>query len=178
MRVTIGKNSSSLFDMEIQNAQTSFSKFLHRILELGLFIKGVDAILEMIGGVLFWFASNLTFDQWIISLTQHELIEDPQDKVALFFRQAVSIISIDAHLFGSAYLILHGFAKLWLVTGLLRGRQWAYPATFGFLSLFIAYQLYRLSYNFSIGLLLLTFFDSVFAILIWREYRIKKKAVI
>lgn len=164
--------------MPIQSKQTSFSKLLHQILELGLILKGIDALLEMIGGVLFWFASNIAFDRWIISLTQHELIEDPQDKIALFFRQAVSIISIDARLFGSAYLIIHGFAKFWLVTGLLRGKQWAYPATFGFLSLFIAYQLYRLSYNFSIGLLLLTFFDSVFAILIWREYRIRKKAMI
>lgn len=154
--------------------QTSFARLLHRFLELGIFMKGFDAALEMIGGILFWFASNVSFDQWIISLTQHELIEDPQDKVALLLRQAAAQISVDAHLFGGAYLIIHGLAKLWLVTGLLRGKLWAYPATFGFLSLFIVYQLYRLSYNFSIGLLMLTFFDSVFAFLIWREYHLSR----
>src|SRR6266545_7986793 len=158
--------------MKAENAlhQTSFTRLLHRILELGIILKGFDAILEMIGGVLFWFASNVAFDQWVTSLTQHELIEDPQDKVALLLRQAVSQFSSDARLFGSAYLIIHGLAKLWLVTGLLRGKLWAYPATFGFLSLLIIYQLYQMSYNFSIGLLMLTFFDSIFALLIWREY--------
>ena len=157
--------------------QTSFTRLLHRILELGIILKGFDAILEMIGGVLLWFASNITFDQWVISLTQHELIEDPQDKVALLFRQAVSQISVDAHLFSGAYLLVHGLAKLWLVTSLLRGKLWAYPATFGFLALFIIYQLYQLSYNFSAGLLMLTFFDSIFALLILREYLVREHVI-
>src|SRR5512143_3804528 len=94
----------------------SLTRFLHRILEVGLILKGFDAILEMVGGLLFWFASNVTFDRWILSLTQHELVEDPQDKVALLLRQGVSVISTDARLFGSGYLIIHGLAKLVLVT--------------------------------------------------------------
>ncbi|HLO18382.1 MAG TPA: DUF2127 domain-containing protein [Anaerolineales bacterium] len=162
--------------MKAENAlnQISFTRLLHRVLELGIILKGFDAILEMMGGTLLWFASNITFDQWVLSLTQHELIEDPQDKVALLLRGTVSQISSDARLFGSAYLVLHGLAKLWLVAGLLRGKRWAYPATLGFLFLFIAYQLYRLSYNFSIALLMLTVFDSIFALLIWREYLLSK----
>jgi uncharacterized membrane protein len=154
--------------------KTSFTRLLHRVLELGMLIKGFDAVMEMLGGILFWFASNVTFDQWVISLTQHELIEDPQDIVALFLRQAAAQLSFDAHLFGSTYLIVHGFAKLWLVTGLLRGKRWAYPATLGFLSLFIIYQIYRLSYSFMPGLLLLTIFDFIFAVLIYREYLLSK----
>lgn len=39
------------------------------------------------------------------------------------------------------------------------------------LGLFIAYQVYRLSYHFSLGLLLLTIFDAVIVGLTWREYR-------
>ncbi len=157
--------------------QTSFTRLLHRILEFGLILKGFDAVLEMIGGGLLWFASNVTFDQWVISLTQHELVEDPQDKVALLLRQGVSIVSADARLFGSSYLIIHGLAKVVLITGLLRGKLWAYPATFGFLSLFIIYQIYRLSYNFSAGLLALTFFDVIFALLILREYLVKERVI-
>ncbi len=156
---------------------TSLTRLLHRVLELGLIIKGFDAVLEMIGGFLLWFASSVTFDQWVISLTQHELVEDPQDKVALFLRQAAPQLSADAQLFGGTYLVIHGFAKVVLITGLLRGKLWAYPATFGFLSLFIAYQIYRLSYNFSIGLLMLTFFDVIFALLILREYLVKERVI-
>ncbi len=169
----------TLSTMKVESTlpRTSLTRFLHRILELGLLIKGFDAILEMIGGLLLWFASNVTFDQWVISLTQHELVEDPQDKVALFFRQAVPRLSVDAHLFGSAYLVIHGLAKVILIAGLLRGKLWAYPATFGFLSLFIVYQIYRLSYSFSTGLLLLTFFDMIFALLILREYLLKERVI-
>ena len=151
------------------------SKFLHRILELGIFIKGFDAILEMIGGVLFWFASNLTIHQLIITLTQHELVEDPQDQVANLLRQAIPVISADARLFGTSYLIIHGAVKLGLIIGLVKHKLWAFPTTIGFLSLFIVYQLYRFSFSGSIGLLLLSFFDTIFAILIWREFRLMKK---
>ncbi len=157
--------------------RASFSRLLHRVLELGIIMKGVDALLEMIGGFLLWFAASVTFDQWVISLTQHELIEDPQDKIALLLRQAASMVSTDARLFGGAYLVVHGLAKLLLVTGLLRGKMWAYPATFGFLSLFIAYQLYRFSLSSSMGLLMLSFFDMVFALLILREYLIKRHVI-
>ncbi len=180
IRFTIGaKGIATLSTIKAETAlpRTSFTRFLHRLLELGLIIKGFDAVLEMIGGLLLWFASSVTFDQWVISLTQHELIEDPQDKVALFFRQAIPQLSVDAHLFGSAYLVIHGLAKVVLITSLLRGKLWAYPATFGFLTLFIIYQIYRLSYNFSTGLLMLTFFDAIFTLLILREYLIKEHVI-
>jgi uncharacterized membrane protein len=35
------------------------------------------------------------------------------------------------------------------------------------------YQLYRLSYVYSPGLVLLTFFDSVMVALTWHEYRLR-----
>ena len=38
---------------------------------------------------------------------------------------------------------------------------------------FIVYQLYRLSYDASVGLLLLTLFDIVVVGLTWHEYRLR-----
>ncbi|MBX0328400.1 DUF2127 domain-containing protein [Oscillochloris sp. ZM17-4] len=60
--------------------------------------------------------------------------------------------------------------KLGVVAGVLRGQRWAYPLAIGVLGAFIAYQVYRLSYAFSLGLLLLTLFDAVIIGLTWREY--------
>ena len=57
------------------------------------------------------------------------------------------------------YLLTHGIAKIVLVVGVLRGQLWAYPWMIALLSVFIVYQVYRLSYRLSIGLLLLTLFD-------------------
>jgi uncharacterized membrane protein len=154
--------------------QTLRNRILHWAYEIEIWVKGFDAILEVIGGLILLFASNLMLNQIVVSLTQHELVEDPRDMIALLLRQSVANISLDTHIFGGAYLVVHGLTKLWLVTGLLRKKSWAYPATIGFLCLFIAYQLYRVSYQFSIGLALLTFFDLAFVLLIWREYRLLK----
>ena len=153
--------------------QTFRNRILHWAFAMGIWVKGFDAVLEIVGGFFFLLASDLTLNRIVIALTQHELIEDPHDMIANVLRQAVAQASLDTRLFGGIYLIVHGLTKLWLVTGLLRSKLWAYPATISFLCFFIAYQLYRVSYHYSLGLVLLTIFDSVFVILIWREYRLR-----
>jgi uncharacterized membrane protein len=133
-------------------------------------------VLEIVGGAILLLTSNATLNQLVIVLTQHELVEDPHDLVANAARQAVAQLSVGTKVFGGVYLIAHGLAKVVLVVGLLRGRRWAYPVAIGFLSLFITYQLYRLSYQLSAGLLLLTLFDVLIVGLIWREYRVLQRA--
>ena len=61
--------------------------------------------------------------------------------------------------------------KVILVAALLKNQLWAYPWTIGFLGVFIAYQLYRLSFQPSVGLTALTIFDALIAWLTYREYR-------
>jgi len=65
---------------------------------------------------------------------------------------------------------LHGVVKIVLVTALLRNKVWAYPWMIAFLIAFIAYQVYRMTFAFSIGLLGLTVFDLVVVWLTYREY--------
>ena len=74
-------------------------------------------------------------------------------------------------LFGAVYLLAHGLVKVILVAALLKNQLWAYLWTIGFLGVFIAYQLYRLSFQPSVGLTALTIFDASIAWLTWREYR-------
>ena len=81
-----------------------------------------------------------------------------------------------AVLFGAIYLLVHGLVKVILVAALLKNQLWAYPWTIAFLGVFIAYQLYRLSFHPSVGLTALTIFDAVIAWLTYREYR-KRLAV-
>ena len=147
------------------------TNFWHRVFAVGIWVKGVDGVLEIIGGGILLLTSNAVLNHLIIVLTQHELIEDPHDWLATAARQAAAQLSTNTRLFGSVYLIAHGLAKVVLVVGILLGQRWAYPSAIAFLSLFIAYQLYRLGYQFSPGLLLLMLFDMVMVALIWREYR-------
>jgi uncharacterized membrane protein len=151
------------------------TRILHRIFEIGIWIKGVDGVLEMIGGFLLLVVTNAAINRLVMALTQHELVEDPHDWIAAALRQAAAQLSSNTKLFGGVYLIAHGLAKLVLVAGLLRGKLWAYPAAIGFLCLFVAYQLYRISYRPSPALALLTLFDIVIVVLTWREYRLLKR---
>jgi uncharacterized membrane protein len=146
--------------------------FLFRVFALGLWVKGIDGVLEIVGGLLLSLISPVTLNQAVITLTQHELAEDPRDILATFLRTAATQLSTSTQLFASLYLIAHGIVKVVLVVGLLRGRRWAYPAAIVFLCLFILYQLYRLSYDASVGLLPLTLFDVVIVGLTWHEYRL------
>ena len=144
---------------------------LHRLFHAGILLKGLDGVLEMLGGLAFVVTRPETVNAVVGFLTAHELSEDPSDLVANGLRDAVRHLSPDTQLFAGAYLLAHGLAKVVLVAGLLRGKRWAYPAALWFLGAFVLYQLYRLFLTGALGLGLLTVFDLGVMVLIWQEYR-------
>ena len=144
---------------------------VHRLFAAGVLIKGVDGVLETIGGILFMFVSPKALNSLVIFFTAHELSEDPNDWFATSLRHAVNNLSSDTKLFVSAYLVAHGLVKVFLAVGLLREKLWAYPAALWFLGIFIFYQVYRFSHTHALGLLALTVFDIFVASLVWLEYR-------
>lgn len=151
------------------------STLRRRVFIASLWGKALDGALEIAGGLILLLVTPATLSRLAIVLTQHELVEDPQDLVASALRQAASQLSASTQLFGGIYLIAHGLIKIGIVAAVLSGRRRAYPVAIGFLVLFIIYQLYRLSYHYSIGLLLLTLFDMLIVWLIWREYKLAGK---
>ena len=142
-----------------------------RLFRIGIWIKGIDGLLEMSGGLVFLFVSPATLGQLVAFLTQRELAEDPRDWVATHLRAAVATLSPNAKLLGSLYLLGHGFVKVFLMGALIRNQPWAYPAAIAFLLSFVGYQVYRLALHASIALLLVTIADVVIIALVWREYR-------
>ncbi len=153
-------------------------KVLHLLYTVGIWFKGIDGILEMVGGVLLLVIAKTALNRFVAALTQHELVEDPTDWVALHLRHAVRHISANTKLFASAYLLGHGTIKVWLVWGgLLRRKLWAFPTALAFLGAFICYQVYRILHRFSLGLVALTVIDFVVLLLIWNEYRVTKNEI-
>ena len=55
---------------------------LDQTFEVGIILKGLDGMLEVIGGLLLLVVSPATIDRIVTSLTQHELSEDPHDFLA------------------------------------------------------------------------------------------------
>jgi len=141
---------------------------------LSVIAKGLDGVLESVGGVLVLLASRTDLTNLIIFLTAPELSEDPTDLVANYLRHAVFHLSSNTKNFASVYLLVNGIVKVTLVTGLLRGQFWCYRPALVFLATFIGYQLYRFSHTHSLILLGFMFLDLLTLYFIWMEYRMRR----
>ena len=151
------------------------SPALDTTFKIGLVLKGLDGILEVVGGILLLFLSPHAIEHIARTLTAHELIQDPHDLIARYLLHTTSHLTTSTTLFGAIYLLSHGAAKVVLVALVLRDKLWAYPWLIVLLLAFIAYQLYRITaVHFSIGLTALTIFDAVLVWLTWREYQAKR----
>lgn len=152
------------------------SSRLDRTFRVSVALKGLDGLLETVGGLVLLFVSPASINHLVRWATAHELTQDPHDLVARHLLHSASQLSTATTLYGAIYLLAHGLAKVVLVALVLRDKLWAYPWMIALLGAFIAYQLYRLTYRLSIGLIALTIFDAFVAWLTWREYRAKHHA--
>ncbi|MEO7146967.1 MAG: DUF2127 domain-containing protein [Terrimesophilobacter sp.] len=147
---------------------------LDRTFSVSLILKGLDGVLELVGGVLLLLVSPQQIGDIARFVTQHELGEDPNDVIANALLHLTTSLSLSASLFGAVYLLLHGLVKIVLVVAVLRDKLWAYPWMIAFLLVFIAYQSYQIIVAFSWPLVLLTLFDIFIVWLTWREYGIHR----
>jgi uncharacterized membrane protein len=106
---------------------------LDQTFEVGIILKGLDGVLEVLGGLLLLMVSPATINRVVTSLTQHELSEDPHDILATHLLKTAHGLTGSAVLFGAVYLFAHGLVKVVLVAALLKNRLWAYPWMIGFL---------------------------------------------
>lgn len=150
-------------------------KRIHQIFEISVLLKGAHALIECVGGVALAVVSTGYIRHLVNSITQDELVEDPQDFLASHFLAFAQHLTVSTQDFYAFYLLSHGVVKLALVIGLLRNKLWAYPASLVTLGLFILYQLYRYSYTHGIGLIVLTVFDVFVMWLIWHEYQLVRR---
>lgn len=154
-----------------QQKHPGAGKTTHILFIIGVLIKAVDGVLEIIGGILLIFVPPARLRGWIADLTQHELSEGSHDQVASFLYGFGSQISGSAHLFATIYLIVHGIVKVFLVVAMLRRYLWAYPVAIVIFILFIIYQIYRYTNTGGIWLIILSILDAIVILLIWLEFR-------
>lgn len=148
---------------------------IHQIFAVSVALKGLHALIEVIGGVALYLTSTETIIGWINHLSQGELTEDPHDWIASHVVRFGQGFSVGEHHFYAFYLLSHGLIKGVLVLGLLREKLWAYPASIAIFSLFILYQLYRYSFTHDPGLIFLSIFDAFVIVLAIHEYRLLRR---
>jgi uncharacterized membrane protein len=144
---------------------------LDRVFEIGIVLKGLNGLLELVGGILLLLVTPSQIYGIVRDLTQPELSNDPRDFLASRLLHTADGLTGSSLLFGAAYLLIHGIVKVVLVAALLRNKIWAYPWMIAVLTAFIGYQAYRIVLSPTIGLIALTVFDVAIVALTWREYR-------
>ena len=156
----------------------SSQKLVHQTFELVILIKGIDGILEVVGGVILFFVKPAQINSFLIWLTQHELAQDAQDLLANYLLKVGANLSLDTQLFGAIYLLVHGIIKIALILGLWKRKLIAYPLAVIFLSLFIIYQIYRYVQQPAFWLIALSIFDALIIVLTLIEYQQLKKSFV
>jgi uncharacterized membrane protein len=149
--------------------------FLRASFRTGITIKGIDSLLEAVGGVLLWFIKPDALGSTLQDIFEHELSLDPHDFIAAHLLHVSERIAHSDPIFASIYLLSHGLTKAALCVLLWMNKLWAYPLAIGVFLAFCAYQIYRYSHTHSLFLLLLTAFDLLIVALTWEEYRAEKK---
>jgi uncharacterized membrane protein len=149
---------------------------LHLAFEIGVILKGLNGLLELVGGVLLLIFPPNAIQKFIVALTQNELSRDPNDFIATHLRQAAHSLSANDELFAAIYLLSHGVIKAVLVYALLRDKLWAFPWAIGIFAAFGVYQMYRYFVAPSGWLIALTVLDALVILLTWFEWqRVKRE---
>lgn len=149
---------------------------VHQAFVASLAIKAADAALELISALLLAVVDPRLLTGPVIRWTTKELLNHPGDRVAAWFKTAAEAFSVDARTFAVIYLATHGAIKLVLVAGLYRNQAWAYPVSLIVFAGFILYQLHRYAFTHSAFLIVLTVFDLVVMMLVWHEWRVRRRA--
>ena len=99
---------------------------LDQTFQVGILLRGLDGLLEVLGGLLLLVVCPATIDRVVTSLTQHELSEDPTTSWLPICCGPPRLTGA-AVLFVAVYLLAHGMVKAVLVAVLLTNQLWAYP---------------------------------------------------
>ncbi len=141
--------------------------------EIGLFLKGLQAFLEVLAGSLLYLISIDNITAFATNIANGELAETPNDTLSHFLIHSVSQLSSSGKFFLAFYLLSHGIIKLIIIVGLFLRKEWAYPAALVGLGGLILYQLYSIVTHYSIFLALFTIMDIGILWLIWREHKVQ-----
>ena len=142
----------------------------HRLFLLGMVFKGLDGLLELSGGILLLAFGPHRLNHMLMTFTQHELEDGPNDLLSRLLSHVHSFSGRGVH-FAAIYLLFQGGVKIALVTGLVMEKRWVFPVALVLMSLFELYMIVRLTMHPGLGLAILFTLNLIIIVLIWREYR-------
>jgi uncharacterized membrane protein len=149
---------------------------LHESFRAGITIKGIDGLLEGIGGAILWSVKPSALNKIALRFLEFDLPFDRHEFITTHLYRATEHLASGSTHFASLYLLTHGLIKALLVIALWFDALWAYPLTMFVFGTFCVYQVHRFMHTHSILLILISVFDALIIYLTWREYRDQKLA--
>ena len=148
--------------------------WIHRIFLIVVIGRGLYGLFEILVGLTLLLLTPAAAKLAHL-LVQGELAEDPTDVVALFVNHAAENLLTGIPVFVLSYLLVYGITKIFLTVGLLQRKNWAYPISIILFSIFLIYQILRITLTHSLTLTIVTFFDFIAVLLITHEYYLIRK---
>jgi uncharacterized membrane protein len=143
---------------------------LHIFFRVMIFFKGIDGIVETLGGIVLASVSSQAITNFVYSLFGSELLE-PDDFLTHYLVRLLTHLSVSTHTFAVVFLLGHGLVKFGLATCIWFNKLWAYPLAGVILSLFVIYQVIRFGSTHSVLLLLITAVDIIIIAMLRPEYK-------
>lgn len=144
------------------------SKATDNLFHIGLIVKAVDAVFEVVGGVLFTMPTKLS--RWLLVLSQHELYHHHQVLSGRLDRLA-DRVETHASIGEAVYLIVHGAAKVILVSAIFKEKKWGYLGMIWVLSIFGMIEFGQAIFKGEVLVAVLGIFDAALVYLIAKEYK-------
>ena len=144
---------------------------LHRVFQLGIVLKGFNALAELISGTILLFSSIDRLREFISSLAGARNSWLHSHWVVIFSRLEQSMDPGTKNFF-TWFFLSHGAVKAFIIVCLLRGWSWAYPLGITVFSGFIVYQVFEIIGGHHSGLyIVLTALDVFVIFLTINEWR-------
>ena len=138
------------------------------IFRLGLIIKGIDSLFEVVGGILLTMPTKLA--RYILVISQHEAFRHHAVLAGRLDRLADST-AMHASMVEAIYLIVHGAAQVILIAAIARGLRWGYLGFLGVLSIFALIELVRAFTAGEVVTGVLGVFDGCVVYVVYKEYQ-------
>ena len=135
---------------------------IHVAFEIGVILKGLNGLLELIGGVLLLVFPPSAIREFIVNLSHNPSLAPH--------------VSPQGERFAAIYLLAHGLVKAFLVYGLLQEKRWVFPWAIVVFTGFGVYQVVRYFIQPSGWLIALTVLDVFVILLTFAEWhRLRKQ---
>lgn len=156
--------------------QSRKEKFFELLFTLSMILKGIDGIIELLGGIAFAALNKEKMLQWFYDFLMKQKAFDISNETILNWVTAFShALQTNVRVFITIILIGNGLIKIVMAIALLMRKYAAFPWSLFFLIVLYIYQIVQTIQSPSWFLYFFDAFDLAIILVIWKEYRRLKK---